>query len=131
MSRGEEMYSFYNPNPYGHFVGDCAVRAISAAINQSWEQTYIDLCIQGYISGDLPNSNAVWDIYLKHHGFKRYTLPDTCPECYKVADFCYDYPQGTYILGTGTHVVTIIDGCYLDAWDSGHEKPIYFYKKGD
>lgn len=125
------MYRFYNPNPYGRFVGDCAVRAISAATNQSWEQTYIDLCIQGYISGDLPNSNAVWDVYLKHRGFKCHTLPDTCPECYTVADFCDEHPQGTYILGTGTHVVAVQDGCFLDAWDSGHENPIYFYKKGD
>lgn len=47
----------YNPNPYGLRVGDCVIRAISKALNQSWEKTYIDLCVQGFMMGDLPTQN--------------------------------------------------------------------------
>ena len=39
------MYSYYNANPYKIRVGDCVIRAISKALNQSWEDTYIDLTI--------------------------------------------------------------------------------------
>lgn len=124
------MYSYYNPNPFGRRVGDCAVRAVSAVLDQDWEKTYIDLCIQAFLVGDLPNSNAVLDTYLKKNKFKRYTLPD-CPDCYTVNDFCKQNPSGVYVLGTGTHTVAVINGCHMDAWDSGDEIIMYYYRKDE
>ena len=40
-----------------------------------------------------------------------------------------DNPEGKYLLATGTHVVTVIDGDYYDTWDSGDEIPIYYFTK--
>ena len=56
-------------------------------------------------------------------------MPNMCPPCYTVKDFCKDHPVGTYILATGSHVVTVVDGNYYDTWDSGTEVPIYYWKK--
>lgn len=125
------MYSHYNPNPHGKRVGDCVVRAISKALNQSWEDTYLDLTIQGYIMGDLLSSNSVWKAYLKDKGFKMDVLSEDCPECYTIEDFCDEHPQGVYVIGTGSHAVCVIDGVYYDSWQSGDETPIYFYYKGE
>lgn len=125
------MYSYYNANPYKIRVGDCVIRAISKALNQSWEDTYIDLTIQGYLLGDLLSSNAVWDAYLKSKGFKRHIVPNDCPECYTIEDFCNEHPKGTFIIGTGTHCVTVENGCVFDTWNSSGEVPIYFYYKGE
>ena len=63
------MYNYYNPNPKGNKVGDCVIRAISKALDMSWEDVYIELTIQGYLMGDLLSSNGVWDAYLKRKGF--------------------------------------------------------------
>ena len=123
------MYSYYNANPYKIRVGDCVIRAISKALNQPWEDTYIDLTIQGYLMGDLLSSNAVWGAYLKSKGFIRDIVSNDCPECYTINDFCEEYPQGIYIIGTGTHAVCVIDGTIFDTWMSGDETPIYFYRK--
>lgn len=123
------MYSYYNANPYKIRVGDCVIRAISKALNQPWENTYIDLTIQGYLMGDLLSSNAVWGAYLKSKGFTRDIVSNDCPECYTIEDFCNEHPKGTYIIGTGTHAVCIEDGCVFDTWNSSGEVPIYFYKK--
>ena len=71
----------------------------------------------------------VWGSYLKGKGFRRFILPDTCPDCYTVKDFCLDYPYGTYLLATGSHVVAVINGDYYDAWDSGNETPIYYWTR--
>ena len=79
------MWIEYLNNPFGLRVGDCVIRAISKALNQSWEKTYIDLCVQGFMMSDLPSSNAVWSSYLKHKGFKRCTIQD-CPDCYTAAN---------------------------------------------
>lgn len=123
------MYVYYNPNPLGLSVGDCTIRAISCALNTSWEQTYDLLAQLGFEMCDMPSSNRVWAELLKINGFKKYQLPDTCPACYTIRDFCYDYPVGTYVVGTGEHVVCVINGNYFDSWDSGNEVPIYYFKR--
>ena len=125
------MYSYYNANPYKIRVGDCVIRAISKALNQPWEDTYIDLTIQGYLMGDLLSSNAVWGAYLKSKGFTRDIISNDCPECYTIEDFCNEYPKGTYIIGTGTHAVCVIDSTIFDTWNSSGETPIYYYQKGE
>lgn len=118
-----------NPNPKNARVGDCVIRAITIATNSSWEEVYSRLAAYGYMMCDMPSSNAVWGRYLKDLGYERGVVIDTCPEdCYTVVDFCEDNKTGTYILGTGTHVIAIIDGNYYDTWDSGNEVPIFYWR---
>ena len=118
-----------NLNPFGKHVGDCVVRALSLALDQDWDTTYLELMSQGFSMKDMPASNAVWGQYLKNKGYKRHVIPDECPDCYTISEFCTDNPQGIYILGTGTHVVTVKDGSYYDTWDSGREIPLYYFEK--
>ena len=122
-------YSQYNANPTNSRVGDCVIRAVSTAISQSWEKTFVDLCLQGFMMCDLPSANSVWGAYLRDKGFTRGVIPTDCPACYTVEDFCVEHPKGTYVLGTGSHEIAVIDGFYYESWDSGNETPIYFYKK--
>ncbi len=119
----------YNPNPTRKSVGDCTVRAISKALNQSWEQTYAGLCLQGFCLGDMPSANHVWGAYLRKHGFSRHLIPDSCPECYTVAGFAADCPRGTYILAISGHVVCVRDGDWYDTWDSGGAVPVYYWER--
>ena len=35
----------------------------------------------------------------------------------------------TFVLGTGSHAVTVCSGRYYDAWESGKEIPIYYWKR--
>lgn len=122
-------YSYYNPNPARKSVGDCTVRAISKALGQSWDETYTGLCLQGYCMCDMPSANHVWGAYLREHGFRRRILPDECPDCYTVADFSADHPEGTYILAISGHVVCLKDGQWCDSWDSGGEVPVYYWER--
>ena len=120
----------YNPNPDGKRVGDCTIRAISAATQQDWESVYTALILEGFILHDLPSANYVWGSYLRRCGWKRYTLPNSCPDCYTVAQFAKDHSDGTYILAMATHVVCVENGDWLDTWDSGDEVPLYYWQKG-
>lgn len=122
-------FVFVNPNPSQNLTGDCVIRAISIAENSSWEDTYINLILEGFMLHDMPSANFVWGSYLTRKGYTRRVVPNTCPNCYTVAQFTLDYPKGTYILATGTHVIAVIDGNYMDTWDSGNELPIYYWKK--
>ena len=122
-----QHYAAYNANPAGARVGDCTVRAISKALGQDWERTYIELCLQGFLLCDMPSANHVWGAYLRAKGFKRGIVPDSCPDCYTVRDFCRDHPEGTFILALSGHVVAVRNGLYYDTWDSGDETPLYFW----
>lgn len=126
-------YAYYNPNPAGRrSVGDCTVRALSKALGQTWEETYVGLALDGFKRGDLPNADAVWGPYLKERGFSRYFIPDDCPDCMTVERFAEENPHGTYVLSMpGRHVVAVIDGTYFDSWESGSENPVYFWARSE
>ena len=120
-------YIRFNPNPTNKNIGDCVIRAFCAALDSDWDDAYMRLCLRGYIMKDMPSSNCVWDSELVAEGYKRELLPFRTN--YTVKDFCEEHRYGTYILGTGTHAVAVIDGNYYDAWDSGNEIPTYYYRK--
>ncbi len=124
-----ERFVFYNPNPRGIKVGDCVIRGLCKILNIPWDKVYIEIMLKGFEMKDMPSANKVWGSYLRSKGFMRFTISNTCPDCYTVKQFCIDNPVGVFLLGTGEHVVAVKDGKYYDAWDSGDEVPIYYWRK--
>ena len=127
------MYEFYNPNPVRPEggAGDCAIRAISKAMEISWEKAYVMLSVNGFLMGEIPNSDLVWGSVLRQHGFIREIVPNTCPDCYTVEDFCTDHPEGTFVVKSQDHVATVVDGRLFDSWDSSMNTPIYVWRKDE
>ena len=122
-------YIFTTPNPKGALVGDCVIRAIAILTDATWDEAYIILISYGFEMKNLPNADTVWGAYLKDRGYTRHVLPTHCPSCYSVKDFCVEHPRGRFLLSTGTHVVAVIDGNYYDAWDSGDENPVLYWRE--
>lgn len=122
-------YRYLNLNPNGLDTGDCTIRAISLFLNQSWDETYLGVCNEGYFLKDMPESNRTWRSYLLKHDCYRTPVPNTCPRCYTVNNFCYDFPYGRYLLKVDEHVVAVVNGYYYDTWDSGDEVVLYFWRK--
>jgi hypothetical protein len=97
--------------------------------NMTWREAFdavTDICREEY---DMPSSDVMWGKFLSRRGYTKHIIPDTCPDCYTVNQFCLDNPDLTGILATGTHVIAVCDGNYFDTWDSGDEIPIYYWRK--
>lgn len=122
-------YVYLNLNPENQRVGDCTVRAISKALDESWEMTYIGLAAEGLSHHDMPSSNYVWGMYLQKNGFMPKAIESLCPKCVTVADFAEKHNKGVYVLATQGHVVTIIDGNIYDSFDSSDEPVLYYFEK--
>ena len=123
------MWIYANPNPCRQEEPDCVVRAIAIATDQSWQKVHRDLCQLSYDKCTMPSVNWLWGLYLKRKGFERFLLPESCPACVTVKDFAKRYPEGTYVVGTGTHAVAVINGNWYDAWNSADETLTFFYER--
>lgn len=123
------MYIPTNPNPNKRNTGDCVIRAISIAEDKDWDDVYLDLFAEGFFEKEMAETNWLWASYLRKLGYVRHGIPDTCPDCYTVREFADDHPQGTYIVGTGSHAVAIINGDYYDTYDSGYKTAILYWEK--
>lgn len=128
-------YVYLNLNPLEKNTGDCVVRALSFALNQTWDETYWQLCEKGFERAEMPSWNSSWWALLKDKNYKRYVIPDTCPDCYTVEDFCHDHPEGRYVVfiphssDQSGHVVAVEDGLVYDTWDSTQEIPLVYWRK--
>lgn len=122
-------YVEFNPNPVARKVGDCSVRAVAKALGMGWEAAYIALAMNGLAMGDMPSADSVWGATLRQNGFYRESLPNSCPDCYTARDFCDEHPYGTYVLGFGGHVATVVDGNLYDSWDSSNEIPQFYWHR--
>lgn len=124
------MFIQYNANPCEKRTIDCTIRALSKLLGEEWDLIYVQLCVLGYDMCDMPSSKAVVNSFLHGRGFKRYPCEDTYPHCRTVEDFANDNPYGSYLLATDSHVIALINGNFYDTWNSSHEVPIYYWKKG-
>lgn len=125
------MFVYYNPNPLGRNTSDCVVRAISKLTGWDWDTTFLKLSLMAYTKKDNLEKNYVWGEFLSKLGYKKHFIPDSCPFCYTVNDFCLDHKTGRFLLRidglTTGHVVTVVNGDYFDSWDSGNEVVEYYY----
>lgn len=122
-------FRYFNNNPCRTLVGDCVIRAVSVVTNQTWKKTHTELCTLSREMCDMPSSNRVWSAYLENKGFEMHKIPNYCPDCYRVVDFCRENPYGKFLVSSGSHVIAVVFGDYLDTWDSGDEVVEAYWRK--
>ena len=125
-----ETWIYYQPNPCGRSVGDCAVRAIAKALDVNWKRAYALLTEEGYNVCDMPSSDSVWGNVLRKHGFAKRMIQ---APMYTARDFCIDHPEEgkVYVLAFGGHVATVVSGFIFDMWNSSNEIVQYFWEMED
>lgn len=123
------MYKNVNFNPSGRRTTDCVIRALARVFDSDWEAIYDEIAAEGKRVHDMMDANHVWIRWMERHGFKLHSIPNMCPDCYTIREFCRDHPTGTYVLGTGSHAIAVVDGDYYDTFDSGDLVPIFYLRR--
>lgn len=114
-----KSFHFFNANPRGKYTTDCVYRAICTALDQSWEQTVMELAQASCASGYAPNSSEGMNYYLESKGWKKQRQPKKQDgKKYTGSQFVKMF-KGTCVANIGgNHTVCIKGGKVLDIWDS-------------
>lgn len=112
------IFTKLNVNPKGRKTGDCVVRAIAKAMNQSWEDTLCDLHKVALKHYAMPNDKCTYDKYLTANGWTKEKMPRFSDNTrYTVKEFLNENPKGTFILSVAHHLTVAIDGELFDTWN--------------
>lgn len=105
------MWKYYNANPLGNNVSDCTIRAISAAEEKTWDETYEELSRLAQKDGILLDDVDFIEDYLD----KRYLRQ--CHYSKTVGEFAEEHKKGRYLITMQGHISCIIDGNIIDTFD--------------
>ena len=125
-------FYFFNANPHNRIAADCVARAISTALEQSWEQTIRELTEIGIKYGYVFNEKKCYEKYLTQKGWKKMKQPRKSDGTkFTGKEFCRNLTRYDSDIDTGNtdmhhiiahigghHIVAIVDGKVRDIWDS-------------
>ena len=118
-------FHFYNANPKNKYTNDCVIRAISTALEQSWEQTIKELTELGIKYGYVYDDTKCYERYLKSKGWVKHKQPRKNDNTkYTGKEFCKILDED--ILAVGKSVIAHIGGhhivCIKETEDYGFHK---------
>ena len=140
-----------NINPRGIKAGDCVVRAIALATEQTWDKVYTDLCEIGLKMKRMPNEKQVYEKYLDNLGWTKHKQPRaknyeegyfSGMSKYTVDELIYKLDGDKLIGGGSIHIIVSVanhltcleyDKGYqiTDTWDCGHKCVGNYWTKED
>lgn len=136
-------FHFYNANPKGKITGDCTFRAICTALEQSWEQTVLEMAEMSVKTGFAINDKYGIEAYLKSKGWvkhkqprkddnTKYTGEQFCKEILRVGSEIDTGEDMHHIIANigGHHIVAIISGQIFDIWNCSKKCIGNYWAKG-
>ena len=124
------MLKKMNVNPKNLKAGDCVVRAIAYATEQSWEDVYDKLCELGKKMKRMPNEKQVYEKYLEQLGWFKFKQPRRFDNTkYTVDEFCKEFPKARYVVSVANHLTAVDERLIIDTWDCGRKSVGNYFKK--
>lgn len=113
------LYVKFQPNK--HIDGDCAVRSMVKALDLTWLEAFDALVDIARKQQRVPTSKEVFTELLESNGFVYVSTSKNLKGKKRptVESFTKQHPEGTYVVRAAHHIVTVKDGKYYDAFDSG------------
>lgn len=126
---GNEYFKYFQPNKKDlkDNYDDCVVRSLVAVTDKNWVWVFDELCSVARDIQCMPNNKMCYEEFLKRNGFKYRGISNKKgSKRPTVLSFTKEHKQGKYVLVVANHLVSLVNGKYLDTWDSG-DKSMYGY----
>lgn len=125
----------FNANPKQKKCGDCVIRAISVALDMTWEDTIRDMTEFGIKKGYIINDQKLYPLYLKEKGFIEMKEPRSSSNLKMSVNETirkgYFKESDVVVANVGSHhVVCIKNKMVLDTWDSTNQTMHKYWIKG-
>ena len=126
MKKNKFTYKEYNANFKNKKTTDCVVRAISVALNKSWEDTFKELSEYTLKTGYMWNDNGACGFkkFLKLKGYEKQKMPRREDNTrYTVKEFIEELANknSTYIISVAGHLTVVKDLTLIDIWDCSYK----------
>ena len=121
----------YNANPKNRKTTDCVIRALSTALNNSWENTYRSLVDFSIKQGLMVNDKRAYTNYLKAKGYEMLKMPrHTDNTRYTVKEFVDELAKANtiYIISVANHLTVVKDKVLLDTWNCSRKSVGNYWK---
>lgn len=105
------MYKFYNNNSLGLFENDCAIRSISTATGNSWDDTYEHLSNIARLNGTMMDDKDFIIKYLDERYKRANPIPRT------VGEVAGAFPDNILLITMNGHIVCSKYGVIYDSFD--------------
>lgn len=115
-----KYFHYYNSNPKGIRAGDCAIRALSLALNQTWEDTLQGLTEVALKCKRSPTETTTIAKYLNKKGWKKELQPKHLDATKYTGKQFIDarLKNSVIICKIGPHHISVIyGGRFYDTWD--------------
>ncbi len=120
----------FNANPKGRKTGDCVVRAICTALNESWEETYKGMLDVALDTGYAISCRDNFEEYLKRKGYPKEKMPKKpSGKKYTVEEFCDVIAKNkyTYVISIANHVTVVRNHNIYDLWDCSRKSVLNYW----
>ena len=120
---------FKSGNPKNWYINDSSVRAISKALDVSWEDAYNLLSNAGRKIYNVPTSKQALNEILIENGYEFVTLgkPQRGSSRPSVSNFIENYKSDIIVMNLADYFVTAINGDIYDVSDKCLKSSVYSY----
>ena len=126
-------FTYHDANPKNKCTGDCVIRAISTAMNLTWEEVSENLFKYMMKYKQMMSDPKCYTKYLEDNGWIKCSQPKKVNNTkYTGEEFCDRIASSkyVYICHIGSHHLTVIkDNKVMDTWNCSRDKVGVYWKK--
>jgi hypothetical protein len=125
---GSRNFVYYQPNKKDlkDGYGDCAIRALTKALDKSWLEVYDILVKKGRELQCMPNGKPAYSAVLEEYGFTYHGISNKKGTKRPTVKAFASSEHRVCVLRVANHLVASSGGKFFDTWDSG-DKSLYGY----
>lgn len=113
-----DNFRYYNNNPNKYKTSDCVVRAISTALDKSWDDVLKDLTAYALKYKYFINCQELYEIYLKDCRWKKHNAPHKRNgDAYVLGDWLKNFNGEAIVTIDDDHLTYVNNHIVYDIWN--------------